>query len=571
MSNELLPSGYSTNTYRWKIENVYPKARALVKGLLKDYKLNISTNFQGLGGMNHTNKSITINPDYLSTQVDTLLHDRLDFSTLVAVMKAALFGVISHEIGHALYTLPFNESKKLLKKYSVPEYFGLFASNIVEDSYIQNKMKARYNIDLVRTGLDTSQQLFQGAMTCEDFASKEEYTAKDKLFYFILLSYNSAFAPPDGCDVPEELIDEFLSFYFISDKEERFKATCTWSEHLYEWLKEELQEEQENQQAGGDSEDSDGSDESDNSSAGAGKVSSVDEAVKKLVEEIQGQTNIGSGSEKTKGSLDKADINLPKATDIAAIASGISMFNASSSKPLSDTAARIMSSYRRHFRRLQLHTYGGLTYNMSSGKLDKKRLHKSSFSAKIFTKNLSTKRDMDLYLGITLDASGSMNSTYDTLTDIIVPLFHGLQGLNCKTEMLVFSDDTVKVKDYYSNNLSTLYAATLEAHEEISMGTDLLPSLEYFNQILRTRNHPDKCIIVVTDGESVNMEECIERIKQIRNQHTHVLGIGLRLYRTEWFEELFNNEVLMYNTDEEIQNNIAKDLTKYLANKFMKK
>lgn len=567
MSNEFLPSGYSTNSYRWKIESVYPKARALVKCLLKDYKLNISTSFQGLGAMNHSNKTITVNPDYLSTQVDTLLHDRLDFDALIAVIKAALFGVISHEIGHALYTLPFNDGKKLLKKYSVPEYFGLFASNIVEDSYIQNKMKARYNIDLVRTGLDTSQQLFQGAMTCEDFNNKEDYSVKDKLFYFILFSYNPAFAPPDGCDVPQELIDEFLSFYFIPDMEERFKATCTWSEHLYEWLKEELQDEQEDQ-AGGDSEDPDGSEESDDSS---GTTSSVEEAVKKLVEEIQGQTNIGSGSEKTKGSLDKADINQPKATDIAAIASGISTFRASFSKPLSDTAARVMSAYRRHFRRLQLHTYGGLTYNMSSGKLDKKRLHKSSFSAKIFTKNLSTKRDMDLYLGITLDASGSMSGTYDILTDIIVPLFHGLQGLNCKTEMLVFSDDTVKVKDYYSNNLSTLYAATFEAYEEISRGTDLLPSLEYFNQILRTRNHPDKCIIVVTDGESVNMHECVERIKDIRNQHTHVLGIGLRLYRTEWFEELFNNEVLIYNTDEEIQNNIAKDLTKYLANKFMKK
>ena len=62
-------------------------------------------------------------------------------------------------------------------------------------------MKERFKWDLVRDGINTSTALFQGLTTCEDFEKKQEFSAKDKMFYFILRSYNHNFAPPKGYEI----------------------------------------------------------------------------------------------------------------------------------------------------------------------------------------------------------------------------------------------------------------------------------------------------------------------------------------------------------------------------------
>ena len=177
---------------------------------------------------------------------------------------------------------------------------------------------------------------------------------------------------------------------------------------------------------------------------------------------------------------------------------------------------------------------------------------------------------MDLYFGITLDASGSMDDVYYTLVDIIVPLLHSLEGIHSKSEMLVFSDDTVKVKDYYDHNVRSLYSDVLSSN--MGNGTDLLPSLQYFSSVIRERQHKDKCIIVVTDGQTSNSQKCAEQIRALRKFNTCVVGIGLKLGDDpKWFRDLFGDDVLLYPTDEAIQNNIAKDLIEYLSSRFMRR
>ena len=249
---------------------------------------------------------------------------------------------------------------------------------------------------------------------------------------------------------------------------------------------------------------------------------------------------------------------------------GIFRLKSTDTRSLNDTAREVLTSYNLNFRRLQVYSFNGTAYNQPSGKLYQSKIYKSDVTTKIFTREMGRKREMDLYFGITLDASGSMCHEYETLVDMIVPLLHSLNGIKAKSEMLVFSDNTVKVKDYYDTNLSTLYADTLKAN--MGNGTALLPSLRYFSSIIRERNHKDKCIIVVTDGQTDNMQECAEVIKNLRKYNTCVVGIGLKLgSEPRWFTSLFGEDTLLYNDEDSIRNNIAKDLITYLSNRFMRR
>ena len=601
--NFVLPSGREVCYYLRDLQySSYKKVRSIVKTLLQGYSVNFNEGFEGLACMNHNSKTIIVNPLYYLAEVDPM-YDRIRkqhpnnyWRVWNTTLTWGLVGVVCHEIGHALYTLSPMESRNYIQGSKVPEFFVHFCSNIVEDSYIQNKMKERFKWDLLRDGINTSTALFQGLTTCEDFEKKKEYTAKDKMFYFILRSYNHNFAPPEGCDVPDNLVDEFLSFYYINDNKDRFLHTLAWSEKVYEWLKDEIQEDQMQQQQQGQqgqgqgqgngqgqqgssnggvngSSQSQGKGNNPGKGIGSGgKMSEEDlkQKIKELVDQLQKDTGVGSGADQSEGGFDQNAFNNDTISDTVGMCNGIFRLKGTESKALDDDARQVLTSYNLNFRRLQVHSFNGIAYNQSSGKLYQSKIYKSDITTKIFTRETGRKREMDLYFGITLDASGSMSEEYYTLVDIIVPLLHSLNGINSKSEMLVFSDETVKVKDYYDTNLSTLYADTFKAN--MSSGTDLMPSLKYFSSVIRERNHKDKCIIVVTDGQTENMQECAELIKNLRKFNTCVVGIGLRLGKEpKWFTNLFGEDTLLYPTEESIKENIAKDLINYLSNRFMKR
>ena len=99
-----------------------------------------------------------------------------------------------------------------------------------------------------------------------------------------------------------------------------------------------------------------------------------------------------------------------------------------------------------------------------------------------------------------------------------------------------------------------------------------VPSLKYFTSVIRERNHKDKCIIVVTDGQTENMQECAELVRNLRKYNTCVVGIGLKLGDDpKWFTDLFGEDSLLYPDEDSIKNNIAVDLINYLSNKFMRR
>lgn len=593
--SDVLPSGRTIDEFLYTLSyRAYPKVKSIVKTLLTNYTVSFSEGFDGLACMNHNSRTITVNPLHYLSAIDPLF-DKVKvqypssyWNVWDTTISWGLVGVVCHEIGHALYTLSPMESDSYIKASKVPDYFIHFCSNIVEDSYIQNKMKERFKWDLLRDGLNTSTSMFQGLTTCEDFSAKDKYTPQDKLFYFILRSYNHSFAPPQGCDIPEDLIEEFLSFYYTNDSKQRFVSTVTWAEKVYDWLKDEIDQDQDQNQNGsqasGNGSQSSNSNSGNNSSNQSGSQpggkgigsgnklieEELKQAIKDMVESLSKATGVGSGESQSTGQFDQNAFHNDTVTDTVSLCNGIFRVKGSNSLSLDDDARKVLTSYNLNFRRLQVYSFNGTAYNQPSGKLYQSKIYKSDISTKIFTRDIGRKREMDLYFGITLDSSGSMNYTYSTLVDIIVPLLHSLNGLKSKSEMLVFSDNTVKVKDYYDNNLSTLYADTKAAYH--GGGTDLVPSLKYFSSVIRERNHKDKCVIVVSDGQTEHMQECAELIRNLRKFNTCVVGVGLQLGDDpDWFIDLFGEDTLLYPTEKSIKENIAKDLISYLSNKFMRR
>ena len=561
-------AGYFLSTLS---RNAYSKARSIVKTLLHNYTLKFDESFGGLGCMEHDSRTITINPLYYLSAVDPIIEKIYASNTPNAwevvdrVLTWGLIGIVCHEIGHAIYTLPYEESSKLIN-IQVPEDFIYLCSNIVEDSFVQDKMKQRFRWDLLRDGINTSTAMFQGQITCEEFSNKKEFTVKDKLFYFILKSYNPTYLPPQGLDIPEDLIEEFLSFYFVSDSTDRFLSTLSWCNHAYEWLKDEIKRNPPPPPGGNGPEGGDGP----GIPIDGPTDREIEDIIKNIVDDIKKQTNIGSGNDKNRGALKSKDIsNAADSLDIS-LCNGILRVKPTEVKELDSVAKSILASYNLNFRRLQLYSFNGTAYNLSSGSLNKKQLYKTALTPNVFTRDITRKRDMDLYFGITLDASGSMGDTYEMLVNTIVPLIFSLDSIKAKSEMLVFSEETVKVKDYHDGRVSTLYADTLSSN--MGQGTDLAPSLRYFSSVIRERQHRDNCVIVVTDGQTGNKEECIELINKLKSNGVCVLGLGLNLDKDcRWFRDLFGDDCLAYPDDDAIRDNVARDLIQYLSSKFMRR
>lgn len=606
MDQKELKSGMDGWRLDWVKDNyLLPKAQSLIRTLVYNYTLRFCS-FDGLACMDHDSHRIYVNlreyveamdPYYDKIPAHWDTYKKRDAFEKVFIQ--GFLGLIAHEIGHALYTLPGEKAEKLMP--ANPQHkFIHFCLNVVEDSYIQNKMKERFAWGLLRDSLDTSTALFQGLTTCEDFMQKKTFTIKDKLFYFILRSYNKNFLPPEGCDVPEDLINEFLSFYYDNDMVERCKATIDWSIKVYDWLKDEFQKEQSqqpNQNGSGSSANSSSSSSSSSSGGSAsgqdssqgkgGKQSgnqdgkdnqnnqqqgsnSIDQAIGNMIDDLVKETGIGSGDDATKGELKESDVAHLSATDTMALSNGIGKVASDYVEPLNSRAKDMLKSFNLHFQRLQLHNFNGTAYNQTSGQLDQGRIYKSGYTPRIFTRNLARKREMDLYVGVALDVSGSMDDLFGITRDITVPMILSLESVKAHTELIAFDHNTYKVKDYSDTSLSKLYASTDQA--QTSGGTDLQPVLEYYLSAVRVRQHKDKCIVVITDGESDHGTECVDLVTKLKQQGVCVVGVGLRLGDCHrQFDKLFGSESFLYEDNDDIQARLAADLTKYLSNKFMRR
>jgi hypothetical protein len=231
-----------------------------------------------------------------------------------------------------------------------------------------------------------------------------------------------------------------------------------------------------------------------------------------------------------------------------------------------------MNNFYLYFRRLQTYNFNATVKHQSRGKLDKHNLYRSTVTPNIFQREMGSKREMDLYCGVALDFSGSMRETYSALCDIVVPLMAALEAVKGRSELLMFSTQTYKIKDYYGKFNKGILNAAQELGKDMQC-TDLKPTLKYFNDIIHRRKHKDKCIIVFSDGDVNDWETCSQLIENLRKFGCFVYGVGLKLgsYDAERHKRLFKGDCVIYKDNFEIENYIAPDLTKLLSEKFMKK
>lgn len=633
--------------------------------------------------MNHASKTITLNSEGIAlilepfyTMIQSLAyHKRYEFYYKFAC------GLALHECLHVKHTPPASRAEELAKELGTksPMWWYLWVVNVVDDAFIQNKGRQDYPGAFINECLTYVETIAQGMYAVEEFSKKPEHDVKSMLFYLVLLSYNRMIEKPDAVKIPEELINEFLSIYYIDDDEERMRHTLQFADKLLDALFDETKQEmkkklkitvtnkpqpQSNQPeeeinpddydevevefdidpdledededaedqegtpapAQGSSDSGDEDDSKDSEANSEAEDSDSEDAKTPLssnsdstedVEESEDSDNTdqqGIGSETgggetpddytpedvmdylkdivdelsqkdltdSEGEADQSVFTDKNALDRTMVANGIRRYGDNNRKyPLTNFATDVHRFFLQEFKRIQAFTFNKTVYYQPTGKFNNADAFRTNYSKNVFRQRFEPKRDMDLFCGIVLDASGSMSdqvagsaTMYDVLSDITIGLMDSLERVKAKTEMLVFDNVALKVKDYNDRiDLEHMNAQIKQAYHTLGGGTDMFESISYFYNAFKVKPHKDKCLLIFTDGATSSLEETSDLIMGMQRQGVLVIGIGLRLdsYCLSNFDRLFKHcEHKNYETIQDIRLNIAKDLRELLSKTFMK-
>ena len=251
---------------------------------------------------------------------------------------------------------------------------------------------------------------------------------------------------------------------------------------------------------------------------------------------------------------------------------------------LPNIGEQISKAFQAAFKRIQSYTFNSINYGRKKGRFDQKIAYKTAITNRVFYKREEPKRDMDLFTLITLDASGSMNDfmgvenlrLIDYFRSVTIALIHALEQVRVKTELLVFSDRTIKVKGIDQRT----HKEKLLAHSEnmyqryLGGGTRILKSLEYADNIFKGKSFKDKVFIIFTDGCFSDPESSVKSYANSLQKQgilVVIVGIDLMMSIVREFEDIFPHAyVRNYTGAQDLRDKLPKDLTTYLTNKFMK-
>ena len=685
---------YNLQEHRYDVEG-------FVRSLVSGYNFIFGT--KGYPAyMNHASKTIALNSEGIALLLEPFYNmvQSLPYNKRADFYYKFTCGLALHECLHVKHTPPASRAEELAKELGIksPMWWYIWVVNVVDDSFIHNKGRQDYPGAFVNECLSYVETIVQGLHAVEEFSKKSEHDVKSMLFYLVLLSYNRMIEKPDAVKIPEELINEFLSIYYIDDDEERMRHTLQFADKLLDALFDETKQEmkklkititnkpqpQSNQpeeeidpddydeieidfdidpdledeeddeeedaedQEGipipgqgasgsgddgdsasedSDSEDSDsdaegeGSDEpededsdSEDDKASSFSKSDPTEEGEESEDSDTDQKGTGIGSETgggetpddytpedvmdylkdivddlsqkdltaSEGEADQSIFKDNNALDRTMVANGIGRYSDHKRKyPLTNFATDVHGFFLQEFKRIQAFTFNKTVYYQPTGKFNNSDAFRTNYSKNVFRQRFEPKRDMDLFCGIVLDASGSMSdkvagsaTMYDVLSDITVGLMDSLERVKAKTEMLVFDDVALKVKDYNNKiDLEHMNAQIKQAYHTLGGGTDMFESVSYFYNAFKVKPHKDKCLLIFTDGATSSLEETSNLIMGMQRQGVLVIGIGLRLdsYSINNFHRLFKHcEHKNYETIQDIRLNIAKDLRELLSKTFMK-
>lgn len=658
---------------------------------IKDFVLSLVSGYTFVLGtvgypayMNHATKTITLNTMGIGMMLEPFykMVQSLDYEKRRNFYYKFACGLALHECLHVKHTPPASRAEELAKELGIksPMWWYLWVVNVVDDSFIQNKGRQDYPGAFINECLTYVETIVQGIHAAEEFSKKPEHDVKSMLFYLVLLSYNRMIEKPDAVKIPEELINEFLSIYYIDDDEERMRYTLQFADKLLDALFDETKQEmkklkvtitnkpqpQSNQsgqeinpddydeievdfdidpdlddkeqeaedqegipvpaQGTGGSGDEEGDSDSDAEGNEAKDSDSEDDTVSSFskldpTEEEEesedsdtDQKGTGIGNETgggetpddytpedvmnylkdivddlsqkdltdSEGEADQSIFKDKNALDRTMVANGINRYSDRKRKyPLTEFATEVHGFFLQEFKRIQAFTFNKTVYYQPSGKFNNADAFRTNYSKNVFRQRFEPKRDMDLFCGIVLDASGSMadfvagNATmYDVMSDITIGLMDSLERVKAKTELLVFDDVALKVKDYNNSiDLEHMNAQIKQAYHSLGGGTDMFESVSYFYNAFKVKPHKDKCLLIFTDGATSSLEETSDLIMGMQRQGVLVIGIGLRLqsFSLSNFDRLFRHcKHRNYETIQDIRLNIAKDLRELLSNTFMK-
>ncbi|MFA7030181.1 MAG: vWA domain-containing protein [Candidatus Cloacimonadaceae bacterium] len=667
---------YQLQQHRYDIEG-------FVLSLVSGYKFIFGT--KGYPAyMNHASKTIALNSEGIALLLEPFysMIQKLDYRKRFEFYYKFACGLALHECLHVKHTPPASRAEELAKELGIksPMWWYLWVVNVVDDAFIQNKGRQDYPGAFINECLTYVETIAQGMHAVEEFSKKPEHDVKSMLFYLVLLSYNRMIEKPDAVKIPEELINEFLSIYYIDDDEERMRHTLQFADKLLDALFDETKQEmkkklkitvtnkpqpQSNQpeeeinpddydevevefdidpdledededaedQEGmpvpaqgaggsddeGDSKDSEANSEDEDSDSEDDKASSFSksdptEDGEESEDSDTDQKGTGIGSEtgggetpddytpedvmdylkdivdelsqkdltNSEGEADQSVFIDKNALDRTMVANGIRRYGDNNRKyPLTNFATEVHRFFLQEFKRIQAFTFNKTVYYQPTGKFNNADAFRTNYSKNVFRQRFEPKRDMDLFCGIVLDASGSMSdqvagsaTMYDVLSDITIGLMDSLERVKAKTEMLVFDEVALKVKDYNDRiDLEHMNAQIKQAYHTLGGGTNMFESISYFYNAFKVKPHKDKCLLIFTDGATSSLVETSDLIMGMQRQGVLVIGIGLRLesYSLSNFDRLFKHcEHKNYETIQDIRLNIAKDLRELLSKTFMK-
>ena len=205
-----------------------------------------------------------------------------------------------------------------------------------------------------------------------------------------------------------------------------------------------------------------------------------------------------------------------------------------------DIASKIKlvnSQLIKQIRDIKTYNMGGKYAGLSTGKLDRKNIHKYKTDKNIFYQNTYKQKECDLAFGIVLDASGSMSGRgiIDGRTTMIV-LHETLKALGINHSII---DHTCYGAGYTSDlrryqcfredkgyRVRKNYALAGITAESGNCDSGALWFME--KALMRTRNK-DKICLIFSDGAPTECSgsDLIEQVKHMERQGIKVIGIGI--------------------------------------------
>lgn len=226
----------------------------------------------------------------------------------------------------------------------------------------------------------------------------------------------------------------------------------------------------------------------------------------------------------------------------------------------------------RQIKEIKTYNVGGKNNGLTTGKLDKKNLHKYKHDQRIFYNNTYKVKEMDLAFGCILDESGSMSGSKVANGRIVMVLLHTvLNSLGINHSIIGHSGHYNHQSDiykYYQFKEEKGYTLRTPYHimsaDARSCNCDS-GALYYMESVMKHVRNKDKIVIIFSDGQPTECTdaELRDQVKRMEKHGIHVIGVGINFESIkEYYPDNANGRNL-----QEMVDIVVKILKRYVLEK----